>query len=116
MIKLKDILKEGRKNSHCWLSPSGRVIPVHGTHDLTARFISPGDSKHDAIMDLWKKGYLRVTWMYDGSLVAHNELQLPNVKQLSVLKNIAMDGEHEKVVYDGGDRGEKILWSVYDTL
>lgn len=116
MIKLKDILKEGRENSHCWLSPSGRVIRVHGTHDMTARHISPGDEKHDAMMDLWRKGYLRITWMYDGSLIAHNEVVPPNDKQISILKNIAIDGDHPKVEFDSGGENPRILWSVNDTL
>ena len=66
-------------------------------------------------MDLWNRGYLRVTWMYDGTLMAHNEVKFPTEKQLSVLKDMAIEGDHEKIVFDGGDK-EKILWSQFDTL
>ena len=115
MISLKKLILEDRKNSHCWISPAGRIIPVDNTHDFTARKLSPGPAKHDAIMDLWKKGYLRVTYMYDGSLLVNNEVMMPNDIQMRQLMRIAADGEHDKIVYDSGDN-EKILWSVHDTL
>ena len=42
VIRLKDILMEGRERSNCWISPSGRIIPVTDTHATTAFKISPG--------------------------------------------------------------------------
>ena len=115
MIKLKSLLTEGRERSHCWISPSGKVIPVKDTHDMTARKIFPNEA--DPMMLLWKKGYLRVTWMYDGSLIVNNEaIRLPNEKQISVLKDIAIEGEHSKVEFDNGKDRPKILWSEFDIL
>lgn len=114
MIKLKQLLKEGREKSHCWLSPSGRIIPVRDTHDTTARKLIP--SSKDPMIDLWKQGYQRVTYMYGGVLIAHNEFQPPNDIQKSVLKNIAIEGDHEKVEFDGGEEKPYIIWSVNDQL
>jgi hypothetical protein len=115
VIKLTKLLLEDKRNSHCWISPRGRIIPVDSSHDFTARKISPGPSSHDAMMDLWKKSYLRVTYMYDGSLLVHNEVMMPNDIQMKQLMKIAAEGEHDKIVFDSGDN-ERILWSVNDTL
>lgn len=119
VISLKKILLETRESSHCWLSPTGKIIPVDNTHDFTARRILSFDPKfkqhHDALMLLWKKGYIRVTYMYDGSLIANNEVLPPNDIQKRILIKLAQDGNHEKVVYDRGDK-DFILWTINDTL
>jgi len=65
--------------------------------------------------ELWKKGYLRVTYMYDGALIAHNEKRPPNEKQMAALKDIALEGEHSKIEWDRGD-DLKILWTNQDPL
>jgi hypothetical protein len=114
VIKLKSLLTEGREKSNCWISPFGRIIPVTDTHATMAGKILPSDK--DPIMELWKKGYLRVTWMYDGALVAHNEVRPPNEKQVAVLKDIALEGEHSKVEFDSGGDKPRILWSEFDIL
>lgn len=114
MIKLKKLIQENRTKSHCWLSPSGRIIPVKNTHDFTARQLIP--LSKDPMIDLWKKGYQRVTFMYDGSLISHNEFLPPNDKQKDILKNIAIEGEHDKVEFDGGEQKPYIIWSANDQL
>lgn len=125
MIKLKSLLVENRrKRSHCWMDPNGRIIPVRDTHDSDARTIlnpkpltyNPRDYNDDPVVELWKRGFLRVTYMYDGSLIAHNEVHPPNDKQISVLKNIAVEGEHSKIEFDNGKDKPKILWSEFDVI
>lgn len=117
MIKLKSILTEGRDKSHCWMDPSGRTIPVKDTHMTTAMELQPNwrRDRIDPIQELWKKGFLRVTYMYDGSLIVNNEIHRPNERQMAELKNIAAEGEHTKITWDKGD-DEKILWTYQDTL
>lgn len=115
MIRLKQLLIEYREKSHSWLSPSGRIIPIKNTHDFDARRIIPSQPHEDVIMKFWKLGYQRVTYMYDGSLIVNNEIMPPNDKQLNVLKNIAIEGDHEKIEYDGGEKSY-ILWSNSDVL
>jgi GNAT superfamily N-acetyltransferase len=117
VIKLKNILTEGRERSHGWMSPSGRMIAVDDTHMATAIQLIPNwqADKLDPMYELWKKGYLRVTYMYDGSLIAHNEIRRPNAKQLVELKNMALEGKHRKIVWDDG-ADEHILWSEQDVL
>lgn len=116
MIKLKKLLKEYRNRSHCWLAPNGKIIRVTQTHDDTARKIlgQPGGN-YDPFEPLWKKGYQRVTFMYDGSLIANNEEMPPNSTQMRVLKDIAIEGDHSKIEWDGG-MDQKILWTSNDTL
>ncbi len=117
VIKLKSILTEGRENSNCWMAPSGKSIPVKDTHMTTAMEILPKwrEDRIDPMMELWKKGYLRVTYMYDGSLLVNNEVHPPNERQMAALKNLAIEGEHTKITWDKGD-DEKILWTYQDTL
>ncbi len=64
---------------------------------------------------LWKQGYLRITYTYDGTLIAHNEKRPPNEKQMAALKDIALEGEHSKIEWDRGD-GLKLLWTPHDPL
>jgi hypothetical protein len=66
MIKLKHILTEGREKSHGWMSPTGKMSPVKDTHMMSAMGMIPNwrQDKLDPMMELWKKGFLRVTYMY----------------------------------------------------
>ena len=113
MICLKKILLESKENSYCWLTPTGKVIRVHNTHGETARKIFPNSK--DPIMEMWKLGYQRVTYMYDGSLLVNNELKFPTRQQLNILIDIAYDGNHDRIVYDSGEN-EKIIWTINDIL
>lgn len=117
MIILKQLINENRERSHCWMSPSGKIIPVTDTHMTTAIQLIPNwkEQRLDPMAELWKKGYLRVTYMYDGSLMVNNEKQLPTEKQMSILKQIAMEDGHDKIIFDNGEEN-KTLWSNQDQL
>jgi ribosomal protein S18 acetylase RimI-like enzyme len=93
------------------------MIPVKDTHMTTAMEMIPNwrQDNLDPMSELWKKGYLRITYMYDGALIAHNELRPPSEKQVSELKNIAMEGDHRKIEWDSGEN-TKILWTDQDAL
>jgi len=118
MIKLKSLLTEGRENSNCWLSPAGRVIPVEDTHSTTAIRIGKvlGYRRGEELEELFHRGYQRVTWMYDGSLLVNNPIKPPNEKQISKLKDIAVEGNHQTIEYDNEHDKPKILWSYQDVL
>lgn len=112
MIKLKNILLEYRKNSNSWIAPNGQIFPVRDTHDTTARYMEKRSS--DPMMTLWEKGYMRVTYMHNGTLFVHNEAgKFPTNKQMSILKDIAIEGEHPKINFDNGTK-EYTIWSNID--
>jgi hypothetical protein len=116
MIKLKNILWENREDSHCWISPEGRIIRVDSSHDLTARKLLGRYGNYDAVEAMFKKGYQRVTYMYDGSLVVNNEYVAPTPRQMAVLKRIAQEGEHSKIEFDNGGSDYRTLWTSQDAL
>lgn len=117
MIKLKSLLNEMREKSHGWMTPSGTIIPVDDTHMTTAMKLVPNwrTLNIGPFEELWRKGYLRITYMYDGTLIAHNEKQQPNRKQLDILKDIAVKDHHGKIEWDNG-KDLKILWTDQDFL
>lgn len=117
VIKLKNILIEGRERSHGWMGPSGRMINVDDTHMSKAMELVPNWKRdnQDPFEVLWEQGFLRVTYMYDGTLIAHNEKRPPNERQMAALKDMAIEGDHSQIEWDGGDR-QKLLWTDQDAL
>lgn len=126
MIKLMNILREStEQKGYSWLNPDGKFIPIKYSHGSDARNIrwnwvqnkNNFVDKEDHIFELWKLGWQRITnseWMK--KIFTHNELHPPNPLQLRALINLAIESESEYVEWDGGDVGEKILWSSHDTL
>lgn len=69
----------------------------------------------DPVEHLWKLGYMRVTFYHNGILYVHNEKKYPSDKQLSIIKDIAIEGDHPSVIFDDGLR-TKTIWSKSDVL
>ncbi len=121
MIKLVNILKEIeskeqlKKLAYSWQKPDGTFIPVKREHGLDALKHVGGDPKDDNVVILWKRGWQRIFY-YGTDLNVHNEFYQPNDKQKVRLIELAIQLGFEKVEWDGGDKGDKILWSVHDVL
>jgi hypothetical protein len=125
VIRLTTILKEAlaeRNNSYAWMDTDGKFYPVLGreTHaDWANRYLNRDKygnitQQHDSIMQMWKKGWMRIA--NDGdTLYAHNETTLPNRKQLKELIDLAIEYNFSKVVGDAGE-DYKILWTEHDQL
>lgn len=113
-IKLSSLIKEFyfAKKRYSWLNPSGVFHPIKYSHGSDAlRFTK---EIKDPIMALWKMGYMRIVFM-GNTLIAHNEVMVPNEKQKNALINLAIEAGDEIVEYDGGEQ-TKILWSAHDNL
>lgn len=120
MIKLTNIINEIgdellKKKAYSWQKPDGDFIPVQYSHGSDAFKIGGGKPNEDHIMNLWKKGWQRVTFSKPLGLYAHNEVMMPNEKQKARLIELAQELELEKVEWDAGE-DYKVLWATYDFL
>jgi hypothetical protein len=114
MIKLKDLLlkEDIARKRYSWQYPSGVFKPIKYSHGSDA-FELTGEVK-DPIMELWKKGFMRVVHM-GNVLIAHNEVVPPTEKQKSALIDLAIQVGDVSVEYDSGN-DQKIIWSEHDVL
>ena len=120
MIKLANILLESvdiASYRYSWQLPNGKFIPVkysHGSHafQILKRLDPNTNPKDDHIMELWKKGYNRITHM-GNVLLCHNEIKPPNDKQKKELIDLAIEVGDDFVEWDSGN-DSKILWSIND--
>jgi hypothetical protein len=121
VIRLTNILKEiesdekYKKMAYSWQKPDGHFIPIKYSHGSDAWQLLGKPDNTDGVVELWKKGWQRITYMVP-VLYAHSEFQRPNDKQQAALIQLAMNLGLERVEWDGGDVGEKILWSIHDKL
>ena len=97
---VKENLAHDKKKCYSWLGPDGKFMPVKYSHGDDAYAIVK-DPK-DPIMELWKRGYMRITNIGD-ELMCHNEVKPPNNKQFRELKDLAMEVGMRVVKYEYGD-------------
>jgi hypothetical protein len=122
VIKLTNIINEIsdellKKKTYSWQKPDGTFIPVEYSHGSHAFKINGGQPNEDHIMNLWKKGWQRITSSaFLSCLYAHNEVMKPNDRQKSRLIDLAKELQFEKVEWDDGEGSYNVLWSIHDVL
>jgi hypothetical protein len=103
-------VKLARQDSHSWLTPAGKFLPIPAGHTHGSVAAKAGES----IESLWGKGWQRVTYI-GRELLAHNEAQAPTATQRQALIDHAVEEGFSHVKHDHGE-DERILWSEHDQL
>lgn len=97
-------------NAQSWLSPNGEFHPVSRTHH-TGRWGTHGDwaAHHNMKMqDMFKKGWMRITYIGDILYVSNDSGVFPNYKQKSAALNLAIESDRfKKVIYEDGEGNER---------
>jgi len=126
VIKLIDILAEIkddediRKEAYSWQKPDGTFVPIKYNHGSDAhrirKFEPEFDNKDDHTLEIWKKGWNRITFIAH-TLYVHNEVRRPSDKQKSALIDLAIRAGLGEVSYEGPEGvNNVILWSKDDVL
>ena len=109
------IIKEERDKLRSWLTPQGEFHPLQGKmhsddalnfHSITSQYYK------EAIEDLYKKGWQRVT-NYVNTIMISNPYREPNRDQKEALINLAIEQNMSNVTYDN-DKTETIIWDKSD--
>lgn len=119
---LKELLSEHIGSIHAWLTPENKLIPVPHSHgDWAGEYlINQGVDKrvlrdYDRIIKImFEKGWMRIS-TYADTIYCHNSLMRPSNSQTKELKNVAIERQFGRVVYEN-DSDEFVLWTNSDVL
>lgn len=106
--RFRRVYLEDRKDMYSWLTPSGEIIQLSYGEchvDCAARIVG---SAKDSTLELFRRKYFRITY-YSDSLYCHNPFTRPSTKQLSVLKNIAIENDMRSIRWDD-EADDHALW------
>jgi len=111
------MLNEDRSMFYSWMDDLGNIHKVSQdeTHTEFADFLlrkEPVNIRSRLIDRLFVKHWLRITH-YGDSVYAHNNFYPPNSKQLSELKNLAIEHNMKNIIWDNEDV-DKIMWDNQD--
>ena len=103
-----------------WLTESGIIYEVKNkSHKEFAYDFLKKNSKQNSINNsdecvdlLYKKGWMRILYI-EKIIYAENPFCNPNYKQISELKNMAIENEMLKVIYEN-NKSNIVVWEKYN--
>lgn len=107
---INQVIHESSEHLYSWLTPDGTFLPIQANHGNTARsfLIHKGYHESDVFGEMFRRHYFRILFdNYD--LYCHNNLYMPSLKQLSALKNLAIENNIKCIKWDN-DEEDRILW------
>lgn len=97
-----------------WLSPTGMFNSLKGmgNHGDYAKFHT-GLQWPDSINKMFHEKWQRITF-YGQDVYMHNPINAPTSFQIKKLKDLAIENEYNRIIYDNED-ADKIIWDIdYD--